>query len=38
MEISFGKLEEIADYETLAKAFFAIATPEQVERVAKSVE
>lgn len=37
MEISFGQLEQVADYATLAKAFFAIATPEQVERVAQSV-
>lgn len=38
MEISFGKLEEVADYATLAKAFFAIATDEQVARVAESLE
>lgn len=36
-EISFGSLEEIADYETLAKAFFALATDEQVARIHASL-
>jgi hypothetical protein len=37
MEISFGELEQIADYQTLASAFFSVATPEQIARVAMEV-
>ncbi len=39
MEISYGQLEVLAGYShrDLASAFFSIATPEQVERVATSL-